>query len=79
MGVDPLPPRPHLQAGYAHVVEDEAEWPAHFGRDVLEGLLEHPDCGIPLQRRRREEFSKLKQMVVAFGQAFDPYDWTKAL
>ena len=31
-----------LQAGYAHHVEDEATWPKDFGRDVLEGLLEHP-------------------------------------
>jgi len=68
-----------LQAGYAHVVEDDAAWPPHFGRDVLEGLLEHPDTGIPLQRRRREEFAKVKQLVTAFGQAFDPFDWTKAL
>ena len=30
-----------LQAGYAHHVEDEATWPKDFGRDVLEGLLEH--------------------------------------
>ncbi|KAL1525720.1 hypothetical protein AB1Y20_020564 [Prymnesium parvum] len=68
-----------LQAGYAHVVEDDAAWPPHFGRDVLEGLLEHRDTGIPLQRRRREEFAKVKQLVTAFGQAFDPFDWTKAL
>ena len=113
-----------LQAGYAHHVEDEATWPKDFGRDVLEGLLEHPvtaasaalairpastrpakppvappcmqlaclhdahergwtparqDTGIPLNRRKREDFGKVKQLITAFGQAFDPFDWTKAL
>ena len=37
-----------LQEGFAHVVENEAEWKAEFGRDVLEGLLDHPDAGTPL-------------------------------
>ena len=125
-----------LQAGYAHHVEDEATWPKDFGRDVLEGLLEHEvraaaldptraapprrvavsaearcrvaaccrrdllptrpaahaaccprdlrvrraqDTGIPLNRRKREDFAKVKTLISAFGQAFDPYDWTKAL
>ena len=36
-----------LQEGFAHVVENEAEWKAEFGRDVLEGLLDHPDAGTP--------------------------------
>ena len=37
-----------LQEGFAHVVENEAEWKVEFGRDVLEGLLDHPDAGTPL-------------------------------
>lgn len=68
-----------LQAGYAHVVEDDDAWRRDFGRDVLEGLLESPDSGIPVGRRRKDDFGAIKRLVVAFGQAFDPFDWTKSL
>lgn len=68
-----------LQAGYAHHIEDDEGWRADFGRDVLEGLLEHDEAGIPLNRRRREDFARLKALVTAFGSAFEPFDWTKAL
>ena len=46
------------QAGYAKVVEDEESWQGDFGRGVLEGLLEHPDTGIPLHRRKRDDFEE---------------------
>ena len=68
-----------LQAGYAHVVENETEWDRDFGRNVLEGILEHPDTGIPLARRRKDDFERIKQKVTQFAKAFDEYDWTKQL
>ena len=43
------------QEGYAHVVENEAEWKAEFGRDVLEGLLDHPDAGSPSRSKPKPE------------------------
>jgi hypothetical protein len=43
------------QEGYAHVVENEAEWKAEFGRDVLEGLLDHPDAGTPSRSKPKPE------------------------
>ena len=66
-------------SGYATVIEDEAEWPHDFGRDVLEGILEHPDAGIPLARRKREPFDAMQRRVVAATKAFEPHDWTKML
>ena len=58
----------------------EACWQAvDFGRDVLEGILEHDDAGIPLARRRKEPFERLQQRVVAVTKAFAPYDWTKQM
>ena len=68
-----------IQAGYAHAIEDEAGWNRDFGRNVLEGLLEHEDAGIPLKRRRKDDFDKIKQRVVSFAKAFEPFDWTRNL
>ena len=49
-------------------------------RDVLEGILEHEDSGIPLARRKAEPFEeRLQQRVVAVTKAFAPYDWTKQM
>ena len=65
-----------LRAGFAHVIEDPAGWPPNFGRDVIEGLIEHPESGIPLQRRSRLSRDELERRVADFRRAFAPYDWT---
>ena len=46
---------------------------------MLEGIVEHPDAGIPLARRHREPPEKLRQRVLALTKAFEPFDWTKQL
>ena len=63
----------------ATVIENQDDWPRDFGRDVLEGILEHPDAGIPLARRRKEPFDKMQQRVLAMTKAFAPFDWTTQL
>ena len=68
-----------IASGYATVIEDTDSWPNDFGRDVLEGILEHEDSGIPLARRKAEPFERLQQRVVAVTKAFAPYDWTKQM
>ena len=68
-----------LQSGYAHVIEDEAEWKVDFGRNVLEGILEHPDGGIPLARRRKPAPDALREAVADFTKRFEPFDWTRQL
>ena len=68
-----------IHSGYATVIENQDDWPRDFGRDVLEGILEHPDAGIPLARRRKEPFDKMQQRVLAMTKAFAPFDWTTQL
>jgi len=68
-----------LQSGYSHHIENETEWKADFGRDVLEGLMEHPDSGIPLARRNKESFEALRERVLDFTKAFKHFDWTAQL
>lgn len=68
-----------LQAGYAHVVENEAEWNTDFGRETVEGLIEFDGAGIPLKRRPPLPFEEMRSRVVDFGKAFEPYDWTQQL
>ena len=68
-----------IHAGYATVIENQDEWPADFGRDVLEGILEHEDSGIPLARRGKEPFERLQARVLAVGKKFEPFDWTKQM
>ena len=68
-----------VHAGYATVIENHDEWPQDFGRDVLEGILEHEDAGIPLNRRRKEPFERLQARVLAVSKKFEPFDWTKQI
>ncbi|EOD12582.1 hypothetical protein EMIHUDRAFT_213262 [Emiliania huxleyi CCMP1516] len=65
---------PSRDAGYAHVVEDEAEWNTDFGRETVEGLIEFDGAGIPLKRRPPLPFEEMRSRV-----AFEPYDWTQQL
>ena len=60
-------------------VLNEEEWPRDFGRDVLEGLLEHPDAGIPLARRKKLADDEARKRVMALTKRFEPYDWTRQL
>lgn len=63
--------------GYATIIEDERAWAKDFGRDILEGILEHPDAGIPMARRKKEPFEHLKRRVTSLTDEFRPFDWTK--
>jgi len=69
----------NMQAGYAHVIEDEAGWGVDFGRETLEGLLEYDNAGIPLKRRPKLPFDEIRKRVVDFSKAFAPFDWTLEL
>ncbi|KAJ1627704.1 CwfJ C-terminus 2-domain-containing protein-like protein [Pavlovales sp. CCMP2436] len=68
-----------LERGFAHHIEDEATFPLDFGRQVLEGMLESDDAGIPLHARRKLSAEAQAQNVLAFRCDFEPFDWTKLL
>ena len=68
-----------LTSGFAHQIENESEWVADFGRGVLEGIVEAPEAGIPLARRKKQSFDELQKRVVDFSQAWAPHDWTASL
>jgi len=46
---------------------------------VLEGVLEADEAGIPLHARRKLGFDAQKRNVLAFAKEFEPFDWTKML
>ncbi|KAI8622763.1 CwfJ C-terminus 2-domain-containing protein-like protein [Chytriomyces sp. MP71] len=63
--------------GYGHVIEDSAEWPEWFGREVLGSMMElSPDKWRKLKRAQNGDLEVRK---MAFKRAFDKFDWTKAL
>ncbi|CAG9462093.1 unnamed protein product [Pedinophyceae sp. YPF-701] len=67
-----------LDDGYAHVIDDEAKFPANLGRDTLISML-----GLPpedMHRRGRTEARGAQDKVLgAFRAAWNPHDWTKQL
>jgi len=63
--------------GYAHVIEDEDKFPAHFGKEVLCGLLEEPAQFV--MRAKRQSADEERQRLAAFVKQWGPYDWTKKL
>lgn len=57
----------------------QAAFPLDFGRQVLEGMLEAEEAGIPLHARRKLPFDAQKKHVLEFARQFAPFDWTKML
>ena len=64
------------QGGFAHVIENEQEWPKTFGLDIMAGLL-RKDAEII--KRERSDIAHERQLADMFKLGFGPYDWTKAL
>ena len=65
-----------LDDGFAHVIEDEAQFPRDFGKNVLGPLL-----GLdPTQWRKKsktvEEWTDLDSRLSSFSARWQPFDWT---
>ena len=66
-----------MDGGYAHVVEDEAQFPAHFGAEVIGGMLDLPVSA--WLRPKPVGFEEEQRRVVAFCKLWADYDWTEQL
>ncbi|XP_047092459.1 CWF19-like protein 2 [Lolium rigidum] len=67
-----------LDRGFVHVIDDETNFSAGFGLNVMRGVLRLP--GEDMHRRRRHEtMDNQKQAVASFMKDWEPFDWTKQL
>ncbi len=63
------------QDGFAHVLEDEADFPRNFAQEILGGML---DLEPRLWRNpKRDSFEAQKAKVLAFGADWKKVDFTK--
>nr|XP_056714106.1 CWF19-like protein 2 [Euleptes europaea] len=65
-----------LQAGFAHVIEDQHKFPLYFGKEIIGGML---DLEPRLWRKGlRENFEDQRKKVLHFAQRWKPYDFTRS-
>ncbi|KAF2360094.1 Cwf19-like protein C-terminal domain-2 [Trinorchestia longiramus] len=58
--------------GYAHVIEDEASFPRHFGQSVVGGML---DVETHLWRKPKpENFDQQRRKVLVFAKDYERFD-----
>ncbi|OQR68681.1 hypothetical protein BIW11_12752 [Tropilaelaps mercedesae] len=63
--------------GFAHVIEDEREFPRHFGLEVVGGLL---DCEPRLWlKKQNENFQAQSRKAVEFGKMWSQYEFNEKL
>ncbi|XP_062370614.1 CWF19-like protein 2 [Cinclus cinclus] len=64
-----------LQGGFAHVIEDQHNFPHYFGKEIIGGML---DLEPRLWRKGiRQNFEEQRKKVLQFAQWWKPYDFTK--
>ena len=64
-----------MEDGFAHVIEDEQEFPTNFAQEIIGGMLDlepriwrHP---------KRESFESQKKRVLTFASKWKNFDFTK--
>jgi Protein similar to CwfJ C-terminus 2 len=66
-----------LSGGYAHVIENEARFPEHFGPEIVAGMLQlGPEVWL---RPKRIGFEKERIQVLEFLKQWKAFDWTSQL
>ncbi|XP_053792380.1 CWF19-like protein 2 isoform X1 [Vidua chalybeata] len=64
-----------LQGGFAHVIEDQHNFPHYFGKEIIGGML---DLEPRLWRKGiKQNFEEQRKKVLQFAQWWKPYDFTK--
>ena len=63
-----------LTGGFAHVIEEEGQFPIYFGREILGGML---DADPYLWRKPKEEsFGEQMKRSIEFEKQYKTFDWT---
>ncbi|KAG1670253.1 CWF19-like protein 2 [Nymphon striatum] len=66
-----------LKNGFAHVIEEEKDFPTHFAKEIIGGMM---DLEPHLWRKPSwENFDVQKKKVLEFSKWWKPYDWTHRL
>ena len=67
--------------GYAHVIEDEAEWNREFGMEVCTGMMDMTAgrFGRRGNGRGRNDYEAERREVLSFLKDWEPFDWTQEL
>ena len=66
-----------MDAGFAHMIEDEGAWNKRFGHEVVGGMM---DCEARLMRNPpTEQFQEQKMKVIKFANVWKEFDWSKEL
>jgi hypothetical protein len=62
-----------LDSGYAHVIEDDAEFSSNFGKNVIGSMMGYDET------KMRQVSSSLEKRVDLFRRVWRDFDWTKLL
>jgi len=66
-----------MDLGFAHVIEEEADWNRRFGHEVVGGMLDTDPR--TMRNPPWEQFDEQKKKVIQFGGMWAEFDWTKTL
>ncbi|CAG7831460.1 unnamed protein product [Allacma fusca] len=64
-----------MDSGFAHVVEDERNFPRNFAQEIIGGMLEL-DHHL-WRKQKQDDFKAQRDKVMAFLKFWGPYDWTR--
>lgn len=67
-----------LNKGFVHVIDDEQQFKANFGLNVIRGMLKLPEED-SYGRRKHDSEETQRQAVSSFARDWAPFDWTKQL
>ncbi|OMO54764.1 hypothetical protein CCACVL1_27586 [Corchorus capsularis] len=67
-----------LNKGFVHVIDDETQFKASLGHNVIRGMMQLPEEDM-YRRRRHQSVEEQKQAVASFACDWEPFDWTKQL
>lgn len=61
--------------GFAHVVEDERNFPRNFAHEIVGGMMEL-DHHL-WRKQKKDDFRTQRNKVMEFLKSWGPHDWTR--